>query len=136
MYCSNSFLLTNFFVPTYSTNGHFGFFNISSILLIPIFEYTAASCFVKFIFNQNGISNLSVTVFSIINHAPIANILLKIIKALHKSVLNVQNNKIYNNRTENFIPAPIIQYSVFHNLDFSIMFQYIFQCMTGGIVYF
>lgn len=78
IYCSNSFLFTNFLFPTYKTKLHFGCFNNSSILLIPMFEYVAASLIVIFNFSQNGISKVFVFV-TIISHLLFSFILSKII---------------------------------------------------------
>ncbi len=52
---SNSPRFTSFFFPTYSTNLQFGIFNSSSIRLISILEYSAASLIVKLDFSHIGI---------------------------------------------------------------------------------
>ena len=51
---SNSFRLTNLFVPTKSTNGQLGVLSILSILLMPILLYFAASLVVRVIFRRIG----------------------------------------------------------------------------------
>ena len=52
--CSNSFLFTSFFVPTYSTKLHMGFLSTSLILFMPILEYSAASLIVRLSFSQSA----------------------------------------------------------------------------------
>ncbi len=58
--CLNSFLFTNFLFPMYKTKLHIELRSSSAILLIPIFEYSAASFIVRLIFFSIGTYTFSV----------------------------------------------------------------------------